>query len=123
VRWTLRIACIALGAMVLGSAVALAAGAALTSRTVGSGAASVGRCDSDGVAVGVTVSGGNVVSTILTGIAPACGGRTASVTVSGTTTSSGTAAVPGGGGSLTITLAAAVPVVQSMRLDLVMSGP
>ncbi len=99
----------------------LAATLGSTSRSLGAGGAAVARCDTDGIATRPNLSGTTVVSVTVSGIAGECGGFTLKATVTGGTSSGGSATVPGGGGSVTVTLATAVAVVQSMRFDLVMT--
>jgi hypothetical protein len=101
-----------------------AAGLPSTSKTFGSGNTSVSACDTDGVSIIQNLSGANVVSVTIGGIAPACGGGTLSVAVdNGTVSSSGSGAVPGGGGSMTVALVAAVAAMAADEIDLTISGP
>jgi hypothetical protein len=100
---------------------ALAATLGSTSRTLGAGGAAVTRCEPDGIATRPNLSGTTVVSVTVSGIASACEDLIVWATVTGATSSSGSVTVPVGGGSATVTLAAAVAVVQSMRIDLVIS--
>jgi hypothetical protein len=101
-----------------------AAGLPSTSKTLGSGNTSVSACDTDGVSIIQNLSGANVVSVTIGGIAPACGGGTLSVAVdNGTVSSSGSGAVPGGGGSMTVALVAAVAAMEADEIDLTISGP
>lgn len=100
---------------------ALAASLGSWSGTLGSGAATVTKCDPDGVTVAINLSTTNVASVTASGIASACGGLTMQATVTGGTTQSGSVTVPVGGGSATATLAAVVAVVQSLRVDVVIS--
>jgi hypothetical protein len=119
---------IASGAAVIALAVAaalalpaLAASLGSNSRTLGAGTASVPRCDADGIKIAINLTGTNVVSVTGTGIDSGCGGLTMKATVTGGTSSSGSIAVPAGGGSVTATLAASVAVVQSLRVDVVVT--
>ena len=55
---------------------------------------------------------------------PTCGGATLQVTVNnGATTGSGSAAVPAGGGTVTVTLGVAPAVTAGEQTDLVLVGP
>lgn len=107
----------------MGGAVARAASIGASTRTLGAGGAAVVRCDSDGIVGRPGLSGTNVVGVIVTGVAPACGGRTISATVTGATTQTGSATIPGGGGTVTVTLPTAVALAATMRIDLVVVGP
>ncbi|MBI5158436.1 MAG: hypothetical protein HZA58_10585 [Acidimicrobiia bacterium] len=100
---------------------ALAATLGSTSRSLGAGAAAVTRCDSDGLATRPNLSGTTVVSVTVSGIASECEDLIVRATVTGGTSSSGSTVIPSGGGTLTVTLAAAVGVVESMRIDLTVS--
>ena len=94
------------------------------SQKLGASSAPVGRCDTDGVTVLQNLSGANVASVTVGGIASACGGGTLSLTLyNGTTSSSGSGLVPAGGGSLTVSLASAVALKDSDRIDIVIPGP
>ncbi len=98
---------------------ALAASLNRTTNTVGAGNASVGRCDTDGVTTVYGLNTTNVTSVIVSNIASACGGATMKVTVNNqATTSSGTGTVPGGGGSLTVTVSS-IAVTQVMQNEVV----
>jgi hypothetical protein len=102
----------------------LATGLGGASRTLGSGAATVARCDTDGIEVTQNLTSTNVTSVTVTGIAAACAGGTLVVTFSnGVVSSNGSAAVPAGGGSVTVTLAAPVAALAADRADVVISGP
>ena len=100
---------------------ALAATLGSTSRSLGAGQAAVNRCDPDGIATRPNLSGTTVVSVTVSGIASACEDLVVRATVTGATSSSGSTVTPIGGGTVTVTLAAEVAVVQSMRVDLVVS--
>lgn len=100
---------------------ALAASLGSTSRTLSAGATAVQRCDPDGFAVALELAGTNVIGVTVSGLDAACGGLTVKATVVGSTTSYGNATVPGGGGTTTVTLGAAVAVAQSLRVDVVVA--
>jgi redox-regulated HSP33 family molecular chaperone len=98
----------------------------ITTATNGLGAANtaVAKCDTDGVMVLQVLTGNNVSSVTISGIASGCGGATLSVTVNnGTSNSTGSAAVPGGGGSMTVALASAVLMKDSDQIDVSITGP
>ncbi len=79
------------------------------------------QCDPDGIGTALNLSGTSVVSITASGINEDCEDLTLNVTLSGTASSSGSAVIPTGGGSITVILAASVSVVQSMRIDLVVT--
>lgn len=118
--WALVLVGIAAAAPVYGFASSLGS----ASRALGSNAAPVPRCDTDGVTVVQNLSGSTVVSVTVGSIAAACGNGTISVNVNnGTTNRTGTGTVPAGGGSLTVTLASSLAVSQSETIQLTISGP
>ena len=88
-------------------------------RKLGANSAAVG-----GVTILQNLTGTNVVSVTVGGIASTCGGATLSLTLNnGLTSSSGSGVVPAAGGSMTVALAAAVAVRDSARIDVVIPGP
>ncbi|MEP7060638.1 MAG: hypothetical protein ABI828_07890 [Actinomycetota bacterium] len=92
--------------------------------SVGAGKVAVATCDNDGVTVLQVLTGNNVTSVTIGGIAAACAAGTLSVTVNnGTANSTGSAAVPGGGGSMTVALAASVAMKDSDQIDVTITGP
>jgi hypothetical protein len=104
----------------VGHASSLSTGA----QSLGAGSSAVAMCDANGVTVLQVLTANNVSSVTISGIAAACGGGTLSVTVNnGTTNSTGTAAVPGGGGSMTVALASAVAMKDSDEIDVSITGP
>ena len=121
-RW---IGAVAVATVVLGLATpGFASSLGWSSRTVGSNGTALGKCDADGVGILQNLSGANVVSVTVSGIAAACAGGTLSATVdNATTASSGTAVVPSGGGSVTVSLAASVPAKDAEEIDVAISGP
>lgn len=119
----------AMGAAVVGTAALLAtlgfaSSLPTATKKLGASSAAVARCDTDGVTILQNLSGTNVASVTVGSIASSCGGATLSLTFNnGTTSSSGSGAVPAGGGSMTVTLAAAVALKDSGRIDVAISGP
>jgi hypothetical protein len=96
----------------------------VTTKTLGAGSSAVARCDTDGVSVVQNLTGANVTGVTVSGIAAACATGTLSVAVNnGTTSSTGTAVVPAGGGSMTLALAAGVAMKDSDEVDVSVSGP
>ena len=109
-----------LGFAVIGAAASLA----LASGTLGAALAAPGRCATGGLSVIQTLSGSSVASVSVGVLPAACGGATLRVAVNnGTTSSTGTATIPTGGGTVSVTLAVAVPVAVSEQTDVVVSGP
>jgi hypothetical protein len=104
----------------VGHASSLSAGA----QSLAAGKSAVAMCDTNGVTVVQVLTGNNVSSVTISGIAAACGGGSLSVTVNnGTANSTGTAAVPGGGGSMTVALASTVLMKDSDEIDVSITGP
>ena len=69
-------------------------------------------------------SGTNVVSVTVGNLPSTCGGATLQAAVSnGSTSSTGSATVPSGGGSVVVTLGAAVALAAADETDLVLTGP
>jgi hypothetical protein len=96
----------------------------VSSRTLTAGGAGVARCDVDGITVSHNLASDSVVSVNVGAIAAACGTGTLSVTVrGGASFSSGSGAIPPGGGSVLVTLAVPVVVTQAMTTDVSISGP
>ena len=114
------IASLTLAATIIGAASSLS----LASDTIGASSVSTGRCTATGLSViqNLTVIS---VSSVSVGVLPAaCAGGVLRVAVhNGTTSSEGSATIPGGGGTVTVTLAVAVPVTLAAQTDLVVSGP
>lgn len=92
---------------------------------LGAGKSAVARCDADGVTTTQVLTVNNVTSVTIAGIAAACGTATLSVTVNNNagSNSTGSAVVPGGGGSMTVALAAGVPMKDSDQVDVTITGP
>jgi hypothetical protein len=104
--------------------VGLAASLTLTTHVLGAATATSPRCANSSLSVLQNLSGANVASVTVSGVPAACAGATLSLTVNnGTSFSSGAAIIPAGGGSITVTLASAVPVTSAEQTDLVIAGP
>jgi hypothetical protein len=113
----------AIGAVVLFAIIGYATTIGTANTTVGAGRAGVARCDTDGITVTPVLTGSNVTAVAVAGIAAACGAGSLSATVNnGTTSSTGVATVPAGGGSMTVTLAA-VGMKDSDEIDVAITGP
>ena len=107
-----------------GVVLGLAASIVLTSGSLGAARTATPRCTNAGLSVSQNLSSGTVVSVTVAGLPAACAGATLQVTVNnGTTNASGSATVPGGGGSVTATLAAAPALKVADEVDLVLTGP
>jgi hypothetical protein len=106
------------------SVTAYAASLSLGSDSLGGGKSNVATCGSN-VSVTQVLNGSNQLSGVVVGSIPAaCGGATLAVTVNnGTTNSSGTAAIPGGGGSVTVTLGSALTFKDAYETDVTITGP
>jgi len=119
-RLAALVAILALG----GASLAFAASLTFDGRSLGVDTETVPRCTATGLGVIQNVSGSNVVSVTVSGVPSACGSATLQVTVNNLVTSSGgTAAVPAGGGSVTVTLVTAVAITAAEQVDLVLTGP
>ena len=105
---------------VLGAAASLA----FSSDSFGAAKTATPRCTAAGLTVFQNLSVGTVVSVTVGGLPAGCGGATLQATVNnGVTMGSGSAVVPGGGGSLTVTLGSAPLVTAAEQTDLVLIGP
>lgn len=82
------------------------------------------RCTSAGILVVPNLAGANVASVTVSSLPAACGGAAIQAAVNnGVTASSGSATVPVGGGSVTVTLAAGIAATTGEELDIVLTGP
>lgn len=121
-RWRRIVGLAALTAMgvVLGAAASLS----LSSGTLGAATTATPRCTATGLSVLQNLSAGTVISVTVGVLPAACAGATLQVTVNnGVTNASGSAAVPGGGGSVVVTLGSAPAVTATEQTDLVVVGP
>jgi hypothetical protein len=120
--WRRTVAVALLTAM--GVVVGAAASLSFATGTLGAATTTMPRCTSAGLSVLQNLSTGTVVSVTVGALPAACGGATLQVTVNnGATNGSGSAAVPAGGGSVTVTLGSAPTVTASEQTDLVLVGP
>jgi len=107
-----------------GLAVGAAASLSVSAGDLGAAHQSVARCGTASLSVIQNLSGSNVISVTVGGLPSTCGSSTLQLTVyNGSTTSSGSAAVPAAGGSVTVTLATAIAAAVSERTDLIVVGP
>ncbi len=103
---------------------ALAASVALTSAGLGAGSATSPRCVTSDLTVIQNISGSNVASVTVATLPSGCGGATIQLTVNnGSTTGSGSATVPVGGGSVTVTLSPTLAASTVEQTDFVLVGP
>ena len=119
---------LALGAViaiaVLGLQVGAAASQAITSTGLGAAKTAVPRCTTTGLGVIQNLTASTVASVTVSGLPAGCGGATVQVAVNnGTASSSGSAAVPGAGGSVTVTMAVPPAVSATEQIDLLLVGP
>ncbi|MGH8991272.1 MAG: hypothetical protein ACRDZ7_07080 [Acidimicrobiia bacterium] len=99
--------------------------------TVGDGSIAAGKgapgaCDADGVTAYQVVSGTSVSAVELGGVDAACAGGTVRVTVHNggpDPAREGTATIPAGGGTVTVTLASAVPLKDSHMIGIFLQAP
>jgi hypothetical protein len=114
----------ALAAVAAAVAVGAAASLAATSGSLGAGSVAMPRCTTAGLGVIQDLSGSNVISVTVSGLPVACGIGTLQVAVNnGAASSTGSTTVPTGGGSVTVTLAAAVAVSTAETTDVIVVGP
>jgi len=107
-----------------GAVLGAAASLTFSSNTLGAARTASPRCTAAGLSVFQNLSAGTVVSVTVGGLPAACGGATLQVTVNnGVANANGSAAVPGGGGSVTVTLGSAPAVSTAEQTDLVLVGP
>jgi hypothetical protein len=111
-------------AAVVATMIGAAASLSLTSDTLGASTVASARCTNAALTVTPTLVGATWTAAVVGGIPAACGGATLQLTVdTGVTNSSGSAVVPVGGGSVTVTLAVAQTVVAAMQTEIVVVGP
>lgn len=107
-----------------GAVIGVAASVSFTSGTLGAATVATPRCTTAGLSVLQNLSAGTVISVTVGGLSAACGTANLQVTVNnGVTNASGSAAVPAGGGSVTVTLGSAPLVTATEQTDLVLVGP
>jgi hypothetical protein len=107
-----------------GAVLGAAASLAVTSSSLGAATTATPRCTAAGLSILQNLSGATVISVTVSGLPAACGTATLQVTVNnGAANASGSAAVPVGGGSVTVTLGSAPAVSTTEQTDLVLVGP
>ena len=103
---------------------ALAVSLAHTSDRLGAATVATPRCETAGWTVVPVFTAATVSGVTVSGMAAACGGGTLQAAANnGVTSSTGSIAVPAGGGSATVTLALAVALTANVQLDAVVVGP
>ena len=114
-----------LGVTVLAAAaVAFAASLTLTPASIGADQETIPRCTAAGLGVIQNVTGTTATSVTVSNLPAGCAGATIQVTVNNqVTSSSGSSTVPGGGGSVTVSLGVAVAITAIEQIDLVITGP
>jgi hypothetical protein len=115
----------AIAAVVLSAGVAMAASLTTTTTKVGAAAITVPRCTTAGVTTLEVITTTNITGVTVSNIDAACAAGTLSVTVNvgGGTTGAGSATVPSGGGTLTVTISPAVAFVDNAQIDTEVTGP
>lgn len=106
------------------ASIGAAASVAFSPGTLGAAKTATPRCTAAGLTVFQNLSGANVISVTVGVLPAACGGATLQVALNtGAANTSGSAAVPAGGGSVTVTLASATAVAVADEIDMVLVGP
>lgn len=96
----------------------LAASMTDASQTEGAGNTAVARCDTDGVTTVYGLNSTNVTSVVVSNVASGCAGLTMKATINNqATTSSGTAVVPAGGGTVTVGVTS-IALTQAMQTEI-----
>ena len=120
VRTVAVVAIVSLAGLSVGFTASLGYG----SRSLGTARVSTPRCTSSALTVLNNLSGANVASVTVSSLPAACGGATVQVAYNnGATSSTGSGTVPAGGGSVTISLTAAVAATVSAQTDVLLTGP
>jgi hypothetical protein len=118
------IAIIAAAVVLACCAAAFAASLSAAGQSLAANRVTTPRCTNTGLLVVPNLSGTSVSTVTVSSLPSACGGATLEAAVNnGSTASTGSAVVPAGGGSVTVTLAAAVPATAGEELDVVLVGP
>lgn len=107
-----------------GAILGATASLAVTSNTLAAAMVATPRCTAAGLSVLQVLTGATVTSITVSGLPAACGTATLQVTVNnGATNATGSAAVPAGGGLVTVILGGAPAVSTVDQIDLVLVGP
>lgn len=109
---------------IAGAVSAFAASLSFAGGSLGMASIDTPRCTSAGLGVIPNLAAATVISVTVSGLPAGCGNATIQVTVHNQVTSSGgSASVPSGGGSVTVSLAAAVAITAVEQIDLMLTGP
>ena len=115
---------VAIACTTLGVSLGLTASLNVGPRSLGAARLTVPRCTSSGFGVASNLTGSNVVSVTVSNLPAGCGGATVQVAVNnGSASSTGSGTVPAAGGSVTVTLAAAVAETTFAETDVLLTGP
>ena len=117
---------IALAIMAVGLCLQPGFAASLPSSSDGIGAATVTlpRCTAAALTVVPTIVAANVTAVVVSGIPSTCGSATLQAAMNnGLANSTGSAAIPAGGGSVTVTLALPVALTAGTQVDAIIVGP
>jgi hypothetical protein len=107
-----------------GASTAFAASLAVTGQSLGAATIDAPRCTTAGLSILQNLSAATVISVTVGSLTAGCGNATLAATVNNLVTSSGgSATVPSGGGSVTVTPAVAVAITAAEEIDLVLTGP
>jgi hypothetical protein len=108
----------------VGLSVGFTASLGYASRSLGTARVTTPRCTSAALGVINNLSGANVTSVTVSGLPAACGGAAIQVAFNnGATSSTGSGAVPAGGGSVTVSLAAPIADTVTAQTDVLLTGP
>jgi len=119
-RRVASVALLGLATTVFGAAASIS----FVTDSLGGATAATPRCTTAGLTIFQNLSAGTVVSVTISGLPAACGGALAQATVNnGAVSGSGSATVPGGGGSVTVPLAVAPAVTAAEQTDVLLTGP
>jgi hypothetical protein len=120
----LRTAVLTITCLAGGLSVGFATSVGMSVGSLGAARVSTPRCTSSAIGVLPNLSGNNYVSVTVSSVPPSCGGATVQVAVNnGTSSSTGAGTVPSGGGSVTVSLAAAVSATTVAETDILLTGP
>ncbi len=119
-----RLIATAFALAMLGAVVGAAASLALTAQSVGAATATTPRCVTSALTITPVLTTGNVTSVVVATLPAGCGGATLKVAVdNGAASGTGSATVPGGGGSVTVPITAGPAIDVNVSIDIVLEGP
>jgi hypothetical protein len=109
---------------VAGATVGSAASISVTTGAVGAAMVVVPRCTTTGLLVVNNLSGSNVASVTVSSIPAGCAAATIQAAVNnGTTSGSGSATVPAGGGTVTVSLSSTPAATTNIQTEILFTGP